>query len=302
MKKPVYVIDAMNYIFRAYHALPANITAPSGMLTNAVLGYLRTLLRIIKERRPEYMAAAFEGDGSFRSTMYSAYKATRKQTPDDLEAQFDYCRRITEAIGVTCLEADDYEADDVIGTIAIRMVALGHPVVIVTGDKDMSQLVCNSVQIYDMAKESWLNESGVREKFGVAPSQIPDLLALHGDSVDNIPGVAGVGEKTARQILSVCKNVEDLANIDFSDRMSFRGRDEILRRIRENISHMMGLLPTMPSSSALASLARASARARLVSFCAARVASCSFPALASAALLSVALSSSFLAVLSKSAR
>jgi DNA polymerase-1 len=235
MKKPVYVIDAMNYIFRAYHALPDNITAPSGMLTNAVLGYLRTLLRIIKERRPEYMAAAFEGATSFRSTMFAAYKATRKQTPDDLEAQFDYCRRITEAIGIACLEADDYEADDVIGTIAMRMTALGHPVVIVTGDKDMSQLVCDNVQIYDMAKENWLNESGVREKFGVAPSQIPDLLALHGDSVDNIPGVAGVGEKTARQILSVCKNVEDLAQVDFGDRVRFRGRDEILRRIRENM-------------------------------------------------------------------
>jgi DNA polymerase-1 len=235
MKKPVYVIDAMNYIFRAYHALPDNITAPSGMLTNAVLGYLRTLLRIIKERRPEYMAAAFEGDTSFRSAMFAAYKATRKQTPDDLEPQFDYCRRITEAVGITCLEADDYEADDVIGTIAMRMTALDHPVVIVTGDKDMSQLVCDSVQIYDMAKESWLNESGVREKFGVAPSQIPDLLALHGDSVDNIPGVAGVGEKTARQILSVCKNVEDLAHADFGERVRFRGRDEILRRIRENM-------------------------------------------------------------------
>ena len=235
MKKPVYVIDAMNYIFRAYHALPDNITAPSGMLTNAVLGYLRTLLRIIKERRPEYMAAAFEGDTSFRSTMFAAYKATRKQTPNDLEAQFDYCRRITEAIGITCLEVDDYEADDVIGTITMRMTALGHPVVIVTGDKDMSQLVCDNVQIYDMAKENWLNESGVREKFGVAPSQIPDLLALNGDSVDNIPGVAGVGEKTARQILSVCKNVEDLAHVDFGDRVRFRGRDEILRRIRENM-------------------------------------------------------------------
>ena len=149
MKKPVYVIDAMNYIFRAYHALPDNITAPSGMLTNAVLGYLRTLLRIIKERRPEYMAAAFEGDTSFRSTMFAAYKATRKQTPDDLEAQFDYCRRITEAVGIACLEADDYEADDVIGTITMRMTALGHPVVIVTGDKDMSQLVCDNVQIYE---------------------------------------------------------------------------------------------------------------------------------------------------------
>jgi DNA polymerase I len=235
MKKPVYVIDAMNYIFRAYHALPANITAPSGMLTNAVLGYLRTLLRIIKERRPEYMAAAFEGATSFRSTVFSGYKATRKRTPDDLQAQFDYCRRITEAIGITCLEADDYEADDVIGTITTRMAAFGHTVVIVTGDKDMSQLVCENVQIYDMAKESWLNEFAVREKFGVGPGQIPDLLALHGDSVDNIPGVAGVGEKTARQILSVCKNVEELAKIDFRDRLRFRGRDEILRRIRENI-------------------------------------------------------------------
>jgi DNA polymerase-1 len=235
MKKPVYVIDAMNYIFRAYHALPDNITAPSGMLTNAVLGYLRTLLRIIKERKPEYMAAAFEGGGSFRSSVFTAYKANRKQTPVDLEDQFDYCRKITEAIGVTCLEVNDYEADDVIGTIAVRMSSLGHPVVIVTGDKDMSQLVCDSVQVYDIAKENWLNESAVREKFGVAPSQIPDLLALHGDSVDNIPGVTGVGEKTARQILSVCNGVEDLASLELAGRLSFRGRDEILRRIRENM-------------------------------------------------------------------
>ena len=235
MKNPVYVIDAMNYIFRAYHALPDNITAPSGMLTNAVLGYLRTLLRIIKEQRPEYMAAAFEGGTSFRSTMFSEYKATRKQTPEDLEAQFDYCRRITEAIGVTCLEANGYEADDVIGTIATRMPLLGHPVVIVTGDKDMSQLVCENVQVYDFAKENWLNESAVREKFGVAPCQIPDLLALHGDSVDNIPGVTGVGEKTARQILSVCKGVEDLIDQESDSLLKFRGRDDILRRIRENM-------------------------------------------------------------------
>jgi 5'-3' exonuclease len=235
MNKPVYIIDAMNYIFRAYHALPDSITAPSGMLTNAVLGYLRTLLRIIKERRPEYMAAAFEGDTSFRNTMFAAYKANRKQTPENLEAQFEYCRRITRAIGVTCLEVDDYEADDVIGTIAARMSALGHPVVIVTGDKDMSQLVCENVRVYDMAREHWLDEAGVREKFGVAPCQIPDLLALHGDSIDNIPGVTGVGEKTARQILSVCNSVEDLTSLELSARLSFRARDEILRRIRENI-------------------------------------------------------------------
>ena len=235
MKKPVYVVDAMNYIFRAYHGLPDNITSPKGMLTNAVLGYLRTLLRIIKERKPEYMAAAFEKNTSFRSTIFAAYKANRTQPPADLEAQFDYCRKITKAIGVACVEADDYEADDVIGTIASRMSTLGHAVVVVTGDKDMSQLVCDAVQVYDMAREHWLNEDAVREKFGVAPHQIPDLLALHGDHIDNIPGVMGVGEKTARHILSVCRNIEDLTDTTLGSKMKFRGRDEILRRIRENM-------------------------------------------------------------------
>jgi len=235
MKKPVYVIDAMNYIFRAYHALPDNIVSPSGMLTNAVLGYLRTLLRIIREHKPEYMAAAFERDTSFRNSMFAGYKANRKQPPEDLEAQFEYCRKITEAIGVACLEVDDYEADDVIGTIAMRMSALGHRVVVVTGDKDMSQLVCSNVHVYDIGKGHWLDEAGVREKFGVAPGQIPDLLALHGDHIDNIPGVAGVGEKTARQILAVCRSVEELASPEIPLKLSFRGRDEILKRIRENM-------------------------------------------------------------------
>jgi DNA polymerase-1 len=238
MKKPVYVIDAMNYIFRAYHALPDTIVSPSGQLTNAVLGYLRTLLRIIKERKPEYMAAAFEGDRSFRNVMFAGYKANRKQPPEDLEAQFGYCRKITEAIGVACLEVSDYEADDVIGTITARMSALGHPVVVVTGDKDMSQLVGPNVQVYDIAKEHWLDETGVKEKFGVAPAQIPDLLALHGDHVDNIPGVSGVGPKTARQILAIYRTVEELASGELSSALSFRGRDEILKRIRENIDRV----------------------------------------------------------------
>jgi DNA polymerase-1 len=235
MKKPVYVVDAMNYIFRAYHSLPDNITSPDGLLTNAVLGYLRTLLRIIKERKPDYMAAAFEKDTSFRNSMFAAYKANRKQPPEDLEAQFEYCRRITQAIGVACVEVDNYEADDVIGTIAARMSSIGYRVVVVTGDKDMSQLVSDAVSVYDIGKEHWLDEAGVREKFGVAPAQIPDLLALHGDHIDNIPGVMGVGAKTARQILSVCGSIEDLSDMNLSAKLRFRGSDEILRRIRENM-------------------------------------------------------------------
>lgn len=235
MKKPVYVVDAMNYIFRAYHGLPDNITSPRGILTNAVLGYLRTLLRIIKERKPEYMASAFERDTSFRSAIFSGYKANRTRPPAELEAQFDYCRKITAAIGVACLEADAYEADDIIGTIAAKMSGEGHPVVVVTGDKDMCQLVSVNVCVYDIAKENWLHEASVREKFGVAPAQIPDLLALHGDHVDNIPGVAGVGEKTARQILSVCQNIEDVVHTRIDTTLNFRGRDTILKRIRENM-------------------------------------------------------------------
>src|SRR5262245_53677982 len=161
MKKPVYVVDAMNYIFRAYYSLPDTITSPDGMLTNAVLGYLRTLLRIIKERKPDYMAAAFERDTSFRNTLFAAYKANRKQPPDNREAQFDYCREITKAIGVACMEVNDYEADDVIGTIAMRMSARGYRVVVVTGDKDMSQLVSESVHVYDIGRENWLDEAAV---------------------------------------------------------------------------------------------------------------------------------------------
>jgi len=235
MKKRVYVIDAMNYIFRAYFSIPNNVTSPKGTLTNAVLGYLRTLLRIINEAKPEYIAAAFEKSNSFRNTIFAAYKANRKQPPEELEAQFDYCRRITEAIGVKCMEVDDYEADDVIGTIAERMSELGYKVVVVTGDKDMSQLVSDAVNVYDMAKGAWLDEAAVRERFGVAPKQIPDLLALHGDHVDNIPGVMGVGEKIARQILSVYSGIEDLTDADLGVKLKFRGRDEILRRIRENM-------------------------------------------------------------------
>jgi 5'-3' exonuclease len=235
MKKRVYVVDAMNYIFRAYFSIPNTVTSPKGTLTNAVLGYLRTLLRIIHEAKPEYMAAAFEKNSSFRNTIFAAYKANRKEPPEELEAQFDYCRRITEAIGVKCMEVDDYEADDVIGTIAERMSGLGYKVVVVTGDKDMSQLVSDAVNVYDMAKGAWLDEAAVHERFGVAPKQIPDLLALHGDHVDNIPGVLGVGEKTARQILSVCRSIDDLADPDLGFKLKFRGRDEILKRIRENM-------------------------------------------------------------------
>jgi len=233
---PVFIIDAMNYIFRAFHGLPESIVAPSGMPTNAILGYTRTLLRIIKERKPVYMAAAFESGSSFRTQMFDQYKANRSETPAGLIPQFEFCRRITEAMGVPVYESEDFEADDIIGTIAERMRLLGHSAVIVTGDKDMSQLVRDEIHVYDLANDRWLDEDGVREKFGVSPSQIPDMLALHGDSVDNIPGIPGVGPKTAQLILAVCSGVEDMVSL--TERLGsapIRGRDRIMMHIRDNM-------------------------------------------------------------------
>jgi 5'-3' exonuclease len=235
-ESPVFIVDAMNYIFRAYHGLPESIVSPSGMPTNAVLGYTRTLLRIIKERKPAYMASAFETGGSFRTSMFEQYKANRSETPAGLKPQFDYCRRITKAMGVAVFESNDYEADDVIGTIAVRMRLLGHSAVVVTGDKDMSQLVCSEIHVYDLANDVWLDEDGVREKFGVSPSQIPDMLALHGDSVDNIPGIPGVGPKTARIILALCSGVEEMPSLhERLGKSTFRGRDRIVQHIRDNM-------------------------------------------------------------------
>ena len=232
----VFILDALNYIFRAYYAVPADITTAAGMPKNAILGYTRTLLRLLKEQRPVFMVAAFESATSFRSELFGQYKANRSVTPESLSPQIGYCRRMTEAMGIPTFDADGFEADDVIGTIAMKMWSRGYPAVIVSGDKDMAQLVRAGVCVYDMANDVWLDEAGVRERYGVNPRQIPDLLALNGDPVDNIPGVAGVGPKTARQILSGCAGVEDLATDDgLLDSVDIRSRGRIIRRILDTM-------------------------------------------------------------------
>ena len=232
----VFILDALNYIFRAYYAVPQDITTPAGVPKNAVLGYTRTLLRILKEQQPVFMVAAFEGPRSFRRQLYDQYKANRTETPQNLSPQIEYCRRMTEAMGIPTYDADGFEADDVIGTVAMKMWSRGYSTVIISGDKDLSQLVRADVCVYDMANDMWLDESGVRERFGVEPRQIPDLLALNGDAVDNIPGVPGIGPKTARLILTVCSGVEDLAaNDSLIDSVDIRSRTRLLRRILDSM-------------------------------------------------------------------
>lgn len=236
IEPPVFILDAMNYIFRAYYAVPPETTTAAGTPNNAILGYTRTLLRILKEQQPEFLVAAFESPRSFRNELFDQYKANRSETPPTLSPQIDWCRRMTEAIGIPTFEVDGFEADDVIGTITMKMWSRGYPAVIVSGDKDLTQLVRDGVCIYDLANEVWLDRAAVRERFGVEPSQIPELLALNGDPVDNIPGVRGIGPKTARQILSACSSVEDLTLDDaLLDSVPMRSRTRILRRILDTM-------------------------------------------------------------------
>src|SRR5215207_2257664 len=138
MESRVFVLDALNYVFRAYHAVPNDIMTPAGDPKNAVLGYTRILLRLLKEQQPEFMVAAFESHRSFRRQLFAEYKANRSEIPESLPRQINYCRRMTEAMGIPTFDVAGFEADDVIGTVAMKMWSRGYSTVIVSGDKDLA--------------------------------------------------------------------------------------------------------------------------------------------------------------------
>ncbi len=200
--KTLLLIDASNWIFRAYHALPP-LTAPDKTPTGAVYGFGSMLKRLHKEHSAEHIAVVFDASGtSFRNQIFADYKANRSETPPDLIPQFALVQQMVAAQGLPLLVVPDVEADDVIGTLAKQAEAAGMDVLIVTGDKDMAQLVNERVNLLDTMKNRRMGPAGVLEKFGVTPEQIIDYLALMGDAVDNIPGVPGVGPKTAAKLLS----------------------------------------------------------------------------------------------------
>ena len=199
--KPLILIDGSSWLFRAYHALPP-LTNPQGEATGAVFGMTTMLKRLLKEYAPERIAVIFDPPGpTFRHELYAEYKANRDETPDDLKKQFPLVRELIEAMGLPVLQPPGVEADDVIGTLATQGRAQGLTVLIVTGDKDMAQLVDGQVKLLDTMKQRTLDAAAVTEKFGVPPERVIDYLALMGDSSDNIPGVPGVGEKTAAKLL-----------------------------------------------------------------------------------------------------
>ena len=198
---PLILIDGSNWLFRAFHALPP-LTAPDGTPTGAVFGMNNMLRRLIKDYQPKSLAMVFDPPGpTFREDIYPEYKGTRGATPEDLITQFPLVVELCEALGLRVLQVPGVEADDVIGTLATRAAAAGQDVLIVTGDKDMAQLVTPGVHLLDTMKNRRLDPAGVVERFGVAPERIVDFLALMGDTSDNIPGVPGVGEKTAAKLI-----------------------------------------------------------------------------------------------------
>ncbi len=213
--KSLYLIDGSSYIYRAFYAIP-HLSSPLGLPTNATFGFINMLLKIIKEFGPEFLAVAFDTKGpNFRHEIYPSYKANRPKMPDDLIPQIPYIKKLVAAFNFFAIEKAGYEADDIIGTIAADMEKKGFRTVLLSGDKDLLQLISDHTVMLDTMKNISYDTSGVQKRFGVAPHQVTDILGLSGDTSDNIPGVPGIGDKTAAKLIGEFGSIENLLkNLD----------------------------------------------------------------------------------------
>ena len=233
-----YILDAYSIIYQVYHAIPT-MNGPDGRPTNAVFGVFRDVLNLLKNRKPDYLAAAFDGAGPvFRSDLFAEYKAQRAPMPEDLRPQIELVRRVFEGFGVPVLMHEGAEADDVIATLARRGGERGLDVYICTADKDARQLIDDHTFVLNFRKNAVMDAAALQADWGVAPSQVVDLLALTGDAVDNVPGVPGIGLKTGGELLRTFGDLDNLlANLDKVSgpkrRDNLRDNAEIARRARE---------------------------------------------------------------------
>lgn len=233
----IYLIDASPYIFRAYFSIPASMKTPDGQPANAVYGYTAFLLDLVKRAEPTHLAVAFDGSltSSFRNEFYPAYKANRELPDPELKAQLAACWQVTEALGMKAYIDDRYEADDIIGTLIAKFAKKACDFVVVSSDKDLAQLVNKRTRLWDFAKDRRFDEKAVKQHFGVRANQIVDLLALMGDAVDNIPGVKGVGEKTAAALLAKFPDLETLyQKLALVEKMELRGAAAIRAKLEQH--------------------------------------------------------------------
>jgi len=210
MNNTLYLIDGSSYLYRAYFAIK-RLSSPSGFPTNAIYGFTQMLLKLLKEHKPQYLAMVFDaGRVTFRTELYPAYKANRAEMPEDLRIQVRPIRDLVRAFNIPVVELPGFEADDLIATLAARWEAEGGKVVVVTGDKDLMQIVTGRTTLLDTMKNVASDINQVRERFGVEPERVIDILALAGDSSDNIPGVPGIGEKTAIKLIKEFGSLDEL--------------------------------------------------------------------------------------------
>jgi 5'-3' exonuclease len=224
----LFLVDGSSYIFRAFFAIPP-LTNANGVPTNAIFGFTNMMLKLLNQHRPEYVMVALDaGRETFRNQMFAAYKGHRPDAPADLIPQFPYFRKILDALSVVLLELSGYEADDIIATLC---KTLGHQdceITVVSSDKDLMQLVTDRIKLLDSAKDRWIGADQVRDKFGVAPEQVIQVMGLMGDAVDNIPGVKGIGEKTAINLIQQFGTLENLfSGLDEVDMMQLRGATRV---------------------------------------------------------------------------
>ena len=214
-KPTLFLIDGSNYVYRAFYAI-RELSNSKGFPTNAIYGFTTMLLKLLKDWKPEYIAIAFDVKGpTFRHDVFEAYKATRKATPDSLIPQIPFIKDIVRGFSIPVLEQQGIEADDIIGTLAIKYAEKGIKTVIVSGDKDMMQLISDDIIMIDTMKDVTYDVEAVKKRFGVGPEKVVEILGLAGDQSDNIPGVPGIGPKNAQRLIEEFGSVEGvLANID----------------------------------------------------------------------------------------
>ena len=238
----LYLVDASLYVFRAWHSMPDEFHDADGWPTNAVHGFARFLLELLERERPRHIAIAFDEslDSCFRNAIYPAYKANRDAAPPELRRQFAWCKALCKAVGLVTLAHTDYEADDLIGTAVHVGRRDGFRSVIVSADKDLSQLLQADDEQYDFAKAVRWKEDGVKARHGVHAHRIADYLALTGDAVDNIPGVTGIGAKSAAILLAHFQSLDALlARIDEVPFLRLRGAAGMATRLREQREHAL---------------------------------------------------------------
>ena len=238
----LHLIDASLYVFRAWHSMPPEFFDTDGAPVNAVHGFTRFLCDFLERTQPTHVVIAFDESltSSFRNAIYPAYKANRELPPEELKVQFDYCKRVAGALGLCVLRDTQYEADDLIGSAVVVARTHGMRSVIVSADKDFGQLIGDDDEQWDFSKDQRWDATGVKQRLGVRPDQVVDYLALTGDAVDNIPGVAGIGPKTAAQLLAHFDTLDALyARIEEVPYLRLRGAGQTYVRLNEQRAQAM---------------------------------------------------------------